>query len=46
MVYDHAVKANGVFYPAGQEVPEMSPKMSQKSEQHQKPRTSKKGTST
>lgn len=22
MVYDHAVKANGVFYPAGAEVPE------------------------
>lgn len=46
MVYDHAVKANGVFYPAGQEVPETNPKTTQRPEQPQKPRTSKKETNT
>lgn len=41
MVYDHAVKAHGIFYPAGAEVPEAAQK-SQPKKAPQKPRPPKK----
>ncbi len=44
MVYDHAVKANGVFYPAGKEVPDAPSETPQKPEQPQKSCAPKKET--